>query len=80
MHRLQVGRSGSTVGIDIKNAAVALSRQSVQGLVCADPDFARQAALPRFHAHNVFMPSLRHKASKQTLGLLFFNDQDHMLE
>lgn len=75
-----MGRSGSTVGIDIKDAAVALSRQSVQGLVRTDPDFARQAALPRFHAHNVFMPSLRHKASNQTLGLLFLHDQYHMLE
>ncbi len=60
---LQVGRTGSAVGIDITGAAVQLGRASVQGLVRADPEFARQAAPLRFYTHNVFMPSLRHKVA-----------------
>lgn len=58
---MQVGRTGSAVGIDIKGAATHLGRASVQGLIRADPEYARQAAPMRFHTHNVFMPSLRHK-------------------
>ena len=51
------------MGIDIKAAAVQLARGSVQGLMRADAEYARQAAPMRFHTHNVFMPSLRHKVS-----------------
>ena len=61
---VQVGRSGSAVGIDIKGAAVQLGRASVHGLIRADPEFARQAAPLRFYTHNVFMPSLRHKVAR----------------
>ena len=60
---LQVGRTGSAAGIDIKSTAVQLGRTSVQGLIRADPEFARQAAPLRFYSHNVFMPSLRHKVA-----------------
>ena len=60
---LQVGRTGSSVGIDIKGTAVQLGRTSVQGLIRADPEFFRQAAPLRFYTHNVFMPSLRHKVT-----------------
>ena len=59
----QVGRTGCAVGIDTKAAAVQLARGSVQSLIRADADFARQAAPMRFHTQNVFIPSLRHKVS-----------------
>lgn len=60
----QVGKTGAAVGIDIKAAAVQLSRASVQGLVCSSPEFARGAGSLRFHTHNVFMPSLCHKVGR----------------
>ena len=52
------------MGIDTKAAAVQLARGSVQSLIRADADYARQAAPMRFHTHNVFMPSLRHKVTR----------------
>ena len=61
---VQVGRTGCAVGIDTKAAAVQLARGSVQSLIRADAEYARQAAPMRFHAHNVFMPSMRHKVTR----------------
>ena len=52
------------MGIDTKAAAVQLARGSVQSLIRADAEYARQAAPMRFHTHNVFMPSLRHKVTR----------------
>ena len=76
----QVGRAGSAVGIDIKSAAVQLGRVSVQGLVRADPEFARQAAPLRFYTHNVFMPSLRHKVARlHPVTTLLTNDHARRL-
>ncbi len=82
---MQVGRTGSAVGVDIKGAATQLGRASVQGLIRADPEYARQAAPMRFHTHNVFMPSLRHKVghllSRWEAGVLrTYQAEESMLE
>ncbi len=57
----QVGKMGRSVGIDIKRPAVQLGRVSVQNLIRSEPEYASKAADVHFFAHNVFIPSLRHK-------------------
>ena len=52
---------GRSVGIDIKRPAVQLGRASVQNLIRSEPEYASKAADVHFFAHNVFIPSLRHK-------------------
>ena len=58
----QVGKAGRAVGIEVKRPAMVLGRNSVQALMRASSEFAATAAPTRFYLHNVFIPSLRHKA------------------
>ena len=50
------------MGIEVKRPAMQLGRASVQALARTSPDFDLNAAPTRFYMHNVFIPSLRHKA------------------
>lgn len=60
---LQVGKTGSSVGMDIRKAAVKLSISNIKRLRATSLDFATQACSCKFELHNVFMPSIRHKVS-----------------
>ena len=60
---LQVGKTGASVGIDIRQAAVRLSASNIKRLRSTNQDFASQASSCKFELHNVFMPSIKHKVS-----------------
>ena len=60
---LQVGKTGASVGIDIRKAAVKLSASNIKRLRSSNQDFASQASSCKFELHNVFMPSIKHKVS-----------------
>ena len=60
---LQVGKTGLSVGIDIRKTAVKLSTSNIKRLRSTSQDFATQASSCKFELHNVFMPSNKHKVS-----------------
>ena len=61
---LQVGKSGMSVGIDVRKAAVKLSSSNIKRLRSTSQDFVSQASSCKFELHNVFMPSIKHKVSR----------------
>lgn len=64
---LQVGKTGASVGIDIRKAAVKLSASNIKRLRSTNQDFASQASSCKFELRNVFMPSIKHKVSAHQL-------------
>lgn len=64
---LQVGKTGLSVGIDVRKAAVKLSISNIKRLRSTSQDFASQASSCKIELHNVFMPSNKHKVSQPLL-------------
>ncbi|KAL0038735.1 hypothetical protein WJX79_005752 [Trebouxia sp. C0005] len=56
-----VGRTGLSVGIDIRKAAVKLAVSNIKRLKATSQDFATQASSCKIELHNVFMPSNKHQ-------------------
>ena len=61
---VQVGKTGLSVGIDVRKAAVKLSTSNIKRLRSTSQDFASQASSCKIELHNVFMPSNKHKVSQ----------------
>ena len=76
---LQVGKTGLSVGIDVRKAAVKLSTSNIKRLKATSPDFFKQAARCKIELHNVFMPSNKHKVSQAPLNTIFLACQMEML-
>ncbi|DBA99974.1 TPA: hypothetical protein ACH3X1_013846 [Trebouxia sp. C0004] len=56
-----VGRTGLSVGIDIRKSAVKLAVSNIKRLKATSQEFASQASVCKIELHNVFMPSNKHQ-------------------
>lgn len=54
---LQVGKTGSVLGIDCMHEATLLARRNIRRQVRRNPEFADKAAPCAFHTHNTFLPA-----------------------
>ena len=62
---MQVGKTGLSVGIDIRQAAVKLASGNIKRLRANSTTFASQASQCKLELHNVFMPSSKHRVRHQ---------------
>ena len=58
---LQVGKSGSVVGIDTSPKATKLAKSNLRTQARLNKGFADRAGPCRFQTHNVFMPASHHQ-------------------
>jgi len=65
VRRVQVGRTGLSVGIDIRKAAVKLAVSNIKRLKATSQEFASQASVCKIELHNVFMPSNKHQVQSK---------------
>lgn len=56
-----VGKTGLSVGIDIRKAATKLATSNIKRLRSTSQEFASQASACKIELHNVFMPSNKHQ-------------------
>ena len=60
---MQVGKTGLSVGIDIRRSATRLAASNIKRLRASSQDFAGRAAACKIELHNVFMPSNKHQVT-----------------
>eukprot|EP00775_Hariotina_reticulata_P003599 gene3599-3864_t len=75
------GKTGTVVGIDIKDTCISLCRANIAELTTNSSEFASTAAPITFYKHNVFIPSalLRGKFNKVCVGATVPTDKMHLL-
>lgn len=57
MFIIQVGKSGSVLGVDSMRAATKLARRNLRRLAAGSRAFADAAGECSFRTHNIFMPA-----------------------
>jgi len=63
---VQVGKTGLSVGIDVRKAAVKLAVSNIKRLRSSSQEFSSQASACKIELQNVFMPSNKHQVQYET--------------